>query len=522
MPQNGVQTLKARYVFPVLGPPIPDGLVSLAGDRILAVGRRALPGPVEDLGSAALLPGLINAHTHLEFSFLQRPIGQPGMAFSQWVRLVVEQFRSPLPPIKKAEALPGASSLDDLSDSAWAANGSSPAKSTRPDARAPDGPIPGTIWAGRRTPDSRTPDGGAGAGRAADGRTADGRAADAETAVGKTHGTSAEAIARGLWDLIWTGTTAVADIAQPGFPVHLWNQLSMKAAVFVELRAPTGRRVPGSLQAAQQTIAAWQTATERSCSGKSEGGAAWQLGLSPHAPYTVRPELLQAAIRLAQQYRLPLAMHLAESLEEIQLLQSGQGPLRRLLEERGQWEPGLVPAPCRPLDYLRLLAKAERVLVIHGNYLDEEEWAFLAEHRQRMAVVFCPRSHAHFDHRPYPLLEMLAWGVRVILGTDSRASAPDTDMLAEVRWAAARFPQLAPQRILELATLEAAHALGWADQLGSLAPGRRADLVAVALPDRQGTNDPYELLLGSDLPVLAVWIAGQKVFPAPEPAGSPP
>ena len=465
MNAHGIRNLRARYVFPVLGPPIPDGLVSLAGDRIMAVGRRPISGPAEDLGSVALLPGLVNAHTHLEFSFLDRPIGQPGMAFSQWVRLVVEQFRSPASHNEKAEALPGASSLEGQKDSAWAPSG----------------------------------------------RTA---------AAGGTEGKAAEAIVRGLGELIRTGTTAVADIVPPSLPAHLWSQSGLKAAVFVELRAPTARRVPLALQAAQQAISAWQTGTESSSAGGPDGGV--QLGLSPHAPYTVRLELLEAAIRLAQQYRLPVAMHLAESLEEIQLLQSGQGPLRRLLEELGQWEPGVVPAPCRPLDYLRQLAKADRALVIHGNYLDEEEWAFLAEHRQRMAVVFCPRSHAHFDHRPYPLLEMLAWGLRVILGTDSRASAPDTDMLAEMRWVAVQFPQLAPQRILELATLEAARALGWGEQLGALAPGRRADLVAVALPEQQSTNDPYELLLGSDLPVLAVWIAGQKVFPAREPASCPP
>ena len=465
MNTHSIRNLKARYVFPVLGPPIPDGLVSLAGDRIMAVGRRPISVPVEDLGSVALLPGLVNAHTHLEFSFLDRPIGQPGMAFSQWVRLVVEQFRSPASHNEKAEALPGASLLEGQKDSAWAPSG----------------------------------------------RTA---------AAGGTEGKAAEAIVRGLGELIRTGTTAVADIVPPSLPAHLWSQSGLKAAVFVELRAPTARRVPLALQAAQEAISAWQTGTESSSAGGPDGGV--QLGLSPHAPYTVRLELLEAAIRLAQQYRLPVAMHLAESLEEIQLLQSGQGPLRRLLEELGQWEPGVVPAPCRPLDYLRQLAKVDRALVIHGNYLDEEEWAFLAEHRQRMAVVFCPRSHAHFDHRPYPLLEMLAWGLRVILGTDSRASAPDTDMLVEMRWVATHFPQLAPQRILELATLEGARALGWGEQLGALAPGRRADLVAVALPEQQSTNDPYELLLGSDLPVLAVWIAGQKVFPAREPASCPP
>lgn len=500
-----LQNLKARYVFPVLEPPIPDGVVSISGGRIVAVGKEAIPGPVEDLGQVALLPGLVNAHTHLEFSLLDRPIGQPGGSFSQWVRLVVELFRR-LP----ASQLNPRPLLDE----------DQPSKGTSAEALG-----------GRSQPiaseDQTCQVGGVSAG---------GPLSRAE-----------RTLRTGLAELIRTGTTAVADVAQPGFPTPLWRQIGMKAIVFLELRGPTRSRASQAIHQAQEHLAAWflplsppageakgsenifsptsgqEKQPEKNWGGQVAGSKSfeehhsenlWQLGLSPHAPYTVRPELLEAAVALAKKSRLPMAMHLAESPEEIQLLQSGQGPLRTLLEELGQWEPGLVLAPCRPMDYLRQLAQVERALVIHGNYLDEEEWAFLAAHREQMAVVFCPRSHAHFDHRPYPLREMLSWGVRVILGTDSRASAPDMDMLAELRHVAARFPQLAPQKILELATLEAAQALGWGEELGTLAPGRRADLLAVALPDQIDPEAPYELLLHHDLPVTAVWIAGQKVFPA--------
>lgn len=489
MPKNGVQTLKARYVLPVLGPPIRDGLVRIAEDRIVAVEKAAGAAPAEDLGQVALLPGLINAHTHLEFSLLDRPIGQPGVSFSQWVRLVVEGFRFELPKGQPPDAAP-------------------------------------------RLPSPRVQ-----------------KTEDVFGENGVRWPSAVKATEAGQGELIRTGTTGVAEIAQPGFPFGLWRKTPMKAVVFLELRGPTRSRAFQAIQQAQDHLEAWllppsppagegrvrgnmfsPTSGQEKQPEKNWGGQVavanafdehypenrWQLGFSPHAPYTVRPELLEAAVALAKKYRLPMAMHLAESPEEIQLLQSGQGPLHSLLEELGQWEPGLVLAPCRPLDYLRQLAKVERALVIHGNYLDEEEWAFLAARREQMAVVFCPRSHAHFDHPPYPLSEMLQWGVRVILGTDSRASAPDTDMLAELRWAAAHFPQLAPQKILELATLEAAQALGWGEELGALAPGRRADLVAVAMPDQIDTDDPYELLLHHDLPVAAVWIAGQKVFPAGE------
>lgn len=463
-----VRNFKARYVFPVLQPPIPDGVVSIAGGRIIAVGTKPIAGSVEDLGSVALLPGLINAHTHLEFSLLERPIGRPGMSFSEWLRQLVEQFRRVGLPSEET-ATPG-----DLS------------KTSSPE----------------------------------------------------------EAIRSGLWEMIRSGTTAVADIAQPGFPDLCWTHSGMKAVVFLELRAPTTIRVPQALQEAHRTIESWQSIQSAEASVATAavasrndsladpqaaldteshladepatvGGVPWHLGLSPHAPYTVRGELLDAVVALAQKNHLPLAMHLAESEEEIQLLQTGRGPLRNLLEELGQWESGLLPGPCQPMDYLRQLGKGERAFVVHGNYLSEAEWAFLAEHRGHTSVVFCPSSHAYFAHRPYPLPEMLQQGVRVVLGTDSRASVPECNMLAELRAVAHRFATLPPERILQLATSEPAEALGWADSLGALLPGRQADFMAVALPDRPGSHDPYELLLDSTLPTVATWLAGQKVFSFP-------
>jgi hypothetical protein len=86
------------------------------------------------------------------------------------------------------------------------------------------------------------------------------------------------------------------------------------------------------------------------------------------------------------------------------------GPLKELLEERSMWDAGAIPRGSRPLDYLQMLADAPRALVIHGNFLDAAERAFLAEHADRMSLVYCPRTHAYFDHPPYPLAELLAAG----------------------------------------------------------------------------------------------------------------
>src|SRR4029079_17443838 len=120
------------------------------------------------------------------------------------------------------------------------------------------------------------------------------------------------------------------------------------------------------------------------------------------APYTVHPDLFAALLKFAAINRYPVAMHLAESPEEIELLRSGGGPFRDLLEELGVWREDANPKGYRPLDYLQTLGEAPRALIIHGNYLDQEEVEFLAKHNNTMALVFCPRTHAYFGHKQYP------------------------------------------------------------------------------------------------------------------------
>ncbi len=403
-----MDTLTARCVFPVSGPPIPGGCVTIDQGRILAVGEKPAGGEVRDLGNVALLPGLVNAHTHLEFSHLEEPIGRAGLPFVEWIRQIIEQFR-------------------------------------------------------------------------------------------RSEGTSPDAISRGLQESIRAGTTALGEIAQPGRSIEEIQQAEMRATIFLELIAPTEQRIPPLLELAPKYL---ETANPSD---------RWRPGLSPHAPYTVLPELFEAAVSLSATAGVPVAFHLAESREELDLLRHRSGPFAEHWEELGTCDPSTFAPETRPLDYLRQLAKADRALIVHGNYLDDEEISFLGKHRDRMSVVYCPRTHAFFGHDPYPLQEMLAAGVRVALGTDSRASSPDLSVLAEMRTVAQTFPKLDPAFVLRLATLNGAEALGQADEIGTLQPGKSADLTAVALPGHEAA-DPHTLLLESNQPVVATWCRGRKVW----------
>jgi len=404
--QRPVRRLRARLVFPVATPPIDGGIVTIRAGRIEAVGARA-DGPVEDLGDVALLPGLVNAHTHLELSGTPQPLGEPGIPFADWIGRLVEAFR----------------------------RGAGPNES---------------------------------------------------------------AVAAGLAESLRGGVTRLGDIAQPGWSPRPFAESPIRATVFLELIAPTAPRVEAARAAARAHVAAGADAAQ------------WRPGLSPHAPYSVHPDVLADAVRLAASCDVPVAMHLAESREEIELLATGRGALKDLLVGWDQWDPAVHRPGRRPIDFLQVLAAAPRAMVVHGNYLEQEELDFLAEQADRMSVVYCPRTHAFFGHGDYPLARMLARGVRVALGTDSRASSPDLCLLAELRTAAHRHRDVAPRTLLEMATLRGAEALGGADPAGRIEPGRRADLLAVA-PPGPPPADPHEWLVAQDAPVVAVWCGGRRV-----------
>ncbi len=400
-----VRRIRARYVFPAAGRPIVEGTLAIRGDRIVGVGSRSGQTGVENLGNVAILPGFVNAHTHLDFSGVKRPLGEPGIRLPDWIGQVI-------------------------------------------------------AWRNRQS--------------------------DFRGVVGQ-----------GLAESIRLGTTTLGEIAQADWPVEVFEHSRTKSIVFLELIAPTQDRVEPAMGRAQRHV---------QCRGSG-----WTPGVSPHAPYTVRPDLLDQAATLCATCRAPLAFHLAESREELELLRTGTGPLADFLRGLDSWDPGVVRPPARPLDYLRRLVDASRVLVVHGNYLDRDEIDWLAEHRESMSVVYCPRTHEYFAHQRYPLEEMLAAGVSICLGTDSRASSPDLSMLAEMRAVARRHTAVDPHTVLELATSRAARALGLDREVGSIEPGKRADLAVVALPECD-TVDPYEALLDGDLPVVATWCGGEEVF----------
>jgi cytosine/adenosine deaminase-related metal-dependent hydrolase len=114
---------------------------------------------------------------------------------------------------------------------------------------------------------------------------------------------------------------------------------------------------------------------------------------------------------------------------------------------------------------------------------------------------------------------MLSAGVHVAIGTDSRASNPDLSLLAELRFVAAHHTAISREKILQLGTLAGAQALGQDHEVGSLSPGKLANLAIVPLAT-VGSSDPHELILQNELPVAATYYRGARVSALPATNGS--
>jgi aminodeoxyfutalosine deaminase len=237
-----------------------------------------------------------------------------------------------------------------------------------------------------------------------------------------------------------------------------------------------------------------------------------QLALSPHSLYATRPELLQLAAAAAADRGWLLTTHVAESREEFDMFAHRRGRLHDWLasqRELGDCD-GATPVECLE----RLAVLSPRLLAVHVNCLGPGDAERLA--RAGTHVVHCPRSHAYFQHPPFPLAELTAAGVNLCLGTDSLASVRGTNRSAlelnlfkEMQVFADNFPEVPPERIVQLSTINGARALGRSGELGEIAPGAAADLIA--LPWSGALPEIFEAIVRNQQLVIASYVAGERV-----------
>jgi cytosine/adenosine deaminase-related metal-dependent hydrolase len=402
-----VKTLSADWVVPVEGPPIENGAVAIADDgTIAAVGSAADLGPGERHEGCVIVPGFVNAHSHIEYA-VYAGFGD-GLPFVPWIGMHMRR-----------------KTLLDL--------------------------------------------------------------------------TEMEAIATvGAHECLRSGITTIGDCSFSGAAATAAAGSGLRAIVYLEVFGLDASALDGFHE--------MHARIEHLLSERI------RVGISPHAPYTCTVDVYRACADLG----IPQATHLAESPAEREWLVAGTG----------DWSPladVLVPPP--GTTGIRALA-AEGLLgptmtAAHCVHVDNEEIELLAAHE--VGVAHCPRSNGYLGCGVAPVDELLAAGVPVAIATDSPASTPSFDLFEEIRAAivgararARRPDALSAAKALELATLGGARVLGMSDRVGSLAPGKEADLTVISLADSQ--FDPVEdpvaaaVLGGSPDRVTATLVAGEQRY----------
>jgi cytosine/adenosine deaminase-related metal-dependent hydrolase len=377
---------RAAWVLPIDARPIRNGWVAVDRGTIVGVGGGsgdALAAPE----SLAILPGLVNAHVHLELA---------------WMR------------------------------------GSVPPASSMP------------VWASRLIERRRVP------------------AAEAQ-----------ESISAAVEEARVFGTTLVGEVTNTLAAYESIAGSALHAAIFFEQLGFNAEDGEARVEAAEARLDALpQHERVRS-------------SVVPHAPYSVSPAVLRAIAALGRS-RI-VSVHLAESAEEVQFLADGTGAWRAILEQLGVWDANWKCPRCSPVEYLeRCGLLNDGLLAVHGVQLTDPELRTLAA--AGATVVTCPRSNVWTGAGAPPVSRFYRSGVRVAVGTDSLASVDDLNVFSELAALRKAAPDVPAGQLLRSATQAGAEALGFAAELGTIAPGKRAELIAVRVP--ADLKDVEEYLVG--------------------------
>ena len=208
-----------------------------------------------------------------------------------------------------------------------------------------------------------------------------------------------------------------------------------------------------------------------------------------HAPYSTHPRLLQALKKRARANSQVWPIHVAEPAAENDMLSQGRGEMVDFVRRRGFWDgsfqPQGRPGAIRYLDALDVLD--DHTLCVHAVHVDDEEIDLIRQ--KNVKICLCPGSNRYLHVGLAPVDKYLRAGLLPALGTDSIASNPELSLWREMALLVESFPQIPAASIFAMATLGGAEALDVAEHWGTLAPGKKADILAIPVPGQMRTVD---------------------------------
>ena len=424
-----MKILSARYILPITSEPIEDGAIAIDGSTIAAIGplselKRAYPAAqIDNFGEAAILPGFVNCHSHLEITSMRGALDDVEHDFTAW--------------LLKLTAMRGELSDEEIGRAAL------------------DGALEGAR----------------------------------------------------------AGVTCFGDIGRYGKAgLAALKAVGLRGILFQETDfSPNNKNADDDFEKLRDKFLLLR---------ENESDLV-KIGLSPHSPYTVSRSLFERITDFAIAEDVRISIHAAESWDENEFMTNGGGFFREHYEKFGvEWEsPG-----CSSIEYLgRIGVLRVKPLLAHCITVSEGDIELIALSGSRIA--HCPKSNAKFGHGYAPFEAFLDTGIAVGLGSDSVASNNTCDMLEESRFASlaarnrvgsSRF--ITAGEMLETATLGGAKALGLSDQIGSLEPGKQADVAVVTLANiaQQPVNDIHTALVfaSNARDIVLTIVAGKEIYRA--------
>lgn len=327
-----------------------------------------------------------------------------------------------------------------------------------------------------------------------------------------------ESALAGAKELLLSGASFAADASYSGCAAEALAQSGLRGLVGLELFGVIEEE-------AEQSFCQWLAKYKSFLDSASPQLKAAieskrvQITVAPHTPYSVSPALIARALDWCKEKKLPLLIHIAESDAECQWIAAGNADLDKFLQEAFKKELPVLSWKGKGLSPVAHMAEHglldKSVLAAHLVKLSDSDIETLKAND--VAAVHCPRSNSRLRNGIAQFKKMSEAGIRLALGTDSAASTDDLDILAESRFAwdlqRAVDPSfdLSAEQALYYLTLGAARALSMQDELGSLSPGKRADIAIFDLAHLpvQAREKPYECLIYGGARASALIVDGR-------------
>lgn len=304
-----------------------------------------------------------------------------------------------------------------------------------------------------------------------------------------------QALEAGWKQLRDNGTIAVADITYVERSLKLAATSGIISYNFLEVVGFGLERANNALDKAQLLLG-------ESSSLSSE---LRQISLAPHAPHSLHGEILAKVIRLNREAGRLSTIHLAESLEEVEFLLSGQGPFLEALQRWGFWEGSYKAPALSPVEYLKSLnLTGPDLLAVHCTHLGPGDIQILRDSCTR--VCLCPRSNDFIGNGQPNISSLLAAGIDPCLGTDGLASNESLSLFDEMEFIRNHHPDIPPETLLKMATSNGAQALGLETLAGSLEKNKLSRFLIY-----KGYNgaSPVEEVTGKIKPDMLEWAGGE-------------